>query len=146
MVASIERREAPARHAFPLHPLHVLLLGGSLALFLGTLLSDIAYARTFEIQWQNFASWLVAGGLVVSAAAMVCALFGLAPSRRTRNTVLHAALWLAAWIIGFFNALMHARDAWASMPGGLVLSIIVFILACVAAAFAVYAPRHGGVQ
>jgi uncharacterized membrane protein len=34
--------------------------------------------------------------------------------------------------VAFVNALMHARDAWASMPIGLVLSVIVAVLACVA--------------
>jgi uncharacterized membrane protein len=141
MVSTVERRYAPA-----FHPIHALLLGGALALFLGALLSDIAYARTFEIQWNNFASWFIASGLVVSGAAMVCALIGLTPARRTRYSALHAIVLLATWIVGFFNALMHARDAWASMPGGLVLSVIVFVLACVATFLAFWAPRTGGVK
>jgi uncharacterized membrane protein len=141
MVATVERRYLPA-----FHPIHALLLGGTLALFLGALLSDIAYARTFEIQWNNFASWLIASGLVLGALALVSALVGLAPVRRTRGTALHAIVLLATWIVGFFNALMHARDAWASMPGGLVLSVIAFALACVATFFAFSAPRFGGVE
>ena len=127
MVATPARRYPPA-----LHPVHALLLGGALALFLGALLSDIAYARTYEIQWNNFASWLIASGLVVAGAALVCAVIGLLPARRTRNGVLHFVLLLATWVMGFFNALMHARDAWASMPAGLVLSVIVLVLACAA--------------
>ncbi|MEN1957102.1 DUF2231 domain-containing protein [Luteimonas sp. MJ204] len=138
MVATVPRRFAPAYH-----PAHAALLGGALTLFLGALLSDIAYARSYEIQWNNFASWLIAGGLVVLAFSLVCALFGLAPSRRTRASVLHALLLLAAWIVGFFNALMHARDAWASMPGGLVLSVVVFVLICVATWLGLCAPRLG---
>ena len=140
MVSTVERRHAPA-----FHPVHLLLLGGVVVLFLGGLLSDIAYARTYEIQWQNFASWLIAGALVVNGAALVCALLGLMPSRRTRGTLLHFVLLLATWVVGFFNALMHARDAWASMPGGLVLSVITVALAIVATCFAA-APRLGGVQ
>ena len=141
MVATVQRRYAPA-----FHPVHALLLGGAIFLFLGGLLSDIAYARTYEIQWNNFASWLIAGGLVVAGAALVCALIGLLPRFRTRATVLHFVLWLATWVMGFFNALMHARDAWASMPGGLVLSVIVFALAVVATWFAACPARAGGVQ
>ena len=141
MVATVERRYPPA-----FHPVHILLLGGAIFLFLGALLSDIAYARTYEIQWNNFASWLIAGGLVVAAAALVCALAGLVPRYRTRGTLLHFVLWLATWVVGFFNALMHARDAWAGMPGGLVLSVIVFALAIVATWFAACPVRAGGVQ
>ena len=139
MVSTVERRYATA-----FHPVHALLLGGALALFLGALCSDIAYARTYEIQWNNFASWLITGGLVVSGAALVCALAGLMPARRTRPSLLHFVLLLAAWLAGFFNALMHARDAWASMPGGLVLSVITVVLAIVATWFAASAPRTGG--
>lgn len=126
------------------HPLHAVLLGGALALFLGALLSDIAYARTYEIQWNNFASWLIAGGLVVSGAAMVCAVIGLLPSRRTRQSVFHAIVLLAAWLASLLNALWHARDAWASMPTGLVLSAVVFVLACLAAWLGCWTTRIGG--
>ena len=43
--------------------LHAILLAGSVPLFLGALLSDIAYYQSYQIQWANFASWLIAGGL-----------------------------------------------------------------------------------
>lgn len=138
MVATLPPRFAPAYH-----PAHAALLGGALTLFLGALLSDIAYARTYEIQWNNFASWMIAGGLVVLGFSLVCALFGLAPSRRSRASILHVVLLLATWVVGFFNALMHARDAWASMPGGLVLSVIVVVLAVAATWFGFNNPRTG---
>lgn len=125
-------------------PLHAVLLGGATALFLGALLSDIAYARTYEIQWNNFASWLIAGGLVVAGAALVCAVLGLLPSRRSRQSVLHVVVLAATWILGFLDALWHARDAWASMPGGLVLSVIVVLLACVATWLGCWTTRFGG--
>lgn len=141
MVSTVPRRYAPA-----FHPVHALLLGGALTLFLGGLLSDIAYARTYEIQWQNFASWLIAGALVIAGVALVCALFALLTSRRTPAALPHFVLLLATWVVGFFNALMHARDAWASMPGGLVLSVITVALGLVATFFAARAPRIGGVE
>ncbi|TYT25636.1 DUF2231 domain-containing protein [Luteimonas viscosa] len=133
------------RPRFPMfHPFHAVLLGGTITLFLGALLCDIAYARTFEIQWNNFASWLIVGGLVVGAVALACSTLGLLPSRRTRQSILHAALLLATLIAGLLNALMHARDAWASMPGGLVLSVLVFVLACVATWLGCRPTRIGG--
>lgn len=134
------------RYPHDMRPLHALLLGGALALFLGALLSDLAYSKTFEIQWNNFASWLIAGGLVVAALALACALFGLAPSRRTPNAILHVLFLLATWVVGFFNALMHARDAWASMPGGLEMSVVVVVLGVVAIWFGTRAARRGGVK
>lgn len=49
-----------------IHPFHAFLLAGAAPLFLGALLSDIAYARSYQIQWISFASWLIAGALVVA--------------------------------------------------------------------------------
>jgi uncharacterized membrane protein len=63
------------------------------------------------------------------------------PHRRTQGAIAYAAVLLTTWVIGFFNALMHARDAWASMPAGLVLSVIVTLLAGVATWFGFATPR-----
>jgi uncharacterized membrane protein len=115
------------------HPIHVVLLSGTIPLFLGAALSDGAYSRTYEVQWANFASWLILGGLVFAGLALLFAIFDLLRAdRRWRGIVLYVAVLLAMWVMGFFNALMHARDAWASMPAGLVLSVLVTLLACVA--------------
>ncbi|MVW70076.1 DUF2231 domain-containing protein [Bordetella sp. 15P40C-2] len=121
------------RYAPTVHPLHGVLLAGALALFLGTLLSDVAYSKTFEIQWKNFSSWMLAGALLFSGVALVCAIVGIfRPIQRARGFVPYAIVLLVTWVVGFLNALMHARDAWASMPTGLVMSVITFVLACIA--------------
>lgn len=115
------------------HPAHALLLAGTVPLFLGAVLSDIAYMASYEIQWSNFASWLIVGGLVFGGLAMLWAVVDLLRAdRRGRRALAYVLLLLATWILGFINALLHARDAWASMPAGLVLSIVVAVLACAA--------------
>ena len=53
----------PAR---AIHPVHAAVLGGVLPLFLGTLLADYAYWSSHEIQWSNFAAWLLIGAMVMS--------------------------------------------------------------------------------
>ena len=151
--AAHARRDVPAAHAahpvraahlvHPIHPVHAVFLAGVIPLFAGALLSDIAYFRTYEIQWQNFASWLIAGGLVLAGVALVFALFNLAPARRTRGGVLYLVVLAVAWIVGFFNALHHARDAWASMPGSLVFSVISTALIIAATWIAFCPPRLG---
>lgn len=121
------------RIRWTLHPLNAVLLAGALALFLGALLSDIAYFRSYAIQWNNFSSWLLGGGLVVGAFALLSAVVDLFRTRwRAWPVLVYALLLLATWVSGFIDALVHARDAWASMPTGLVLSVIVVMLACVA--------------
>ncbi|HJR15135.1 MAG TPA: DUF2231 domain-containing protein [Rhodanobacteraceae bacterium] len=121
------------RTRWVLHPLNAVLLAGTLALFLGALLSDIAYFRSYEIQWNNFSSWLLAGALVVGALAFLAAVVDLFRDRwRVWPVLVYGLLVLATWILGFIDELVHARDAWASMPAGLVLSVIVVALACAA--------------
>lgn len=118
-----------------LHPVHAVLLAGTIPLFLGALLSDIAYYQSYQIQWSNFASWLIAGGLFFSGLALLCAIISLfRPERRRAPAVLYVLLLLATWALGFINALVHAKDAWAMMPMGLILSVIVTVLVCAATA------------
>lgn len=114
-----------------LHPIHGVLLGGSLSLFLGGLLSDYAYSNTYHVQWTNFASWLIAGGLVFSGLALLWAAISLFRAHHRRGlAIVYTLLLFVAWVIGFFNALVHAKDVWASMPDGLILSVIVVLLTC----------------
>lgn len=115
-------------------PLHGILLAGTVPLFLGGLLSDIAYYQSYQIQWANFAAWLIAGGLLFCGLALVFALVNLirAPQKSGRP-VMYFVVLLITWVLGLINAFEHAKDAWAVMPSGLVLSVIVNVLAIVAA-------------
>ena len=113
----------------PLHPVHAVLLAGTIPLFWGVLLSDAAYASSFEVQWKNFASWLLVGGLVFAGFTLLWALIELIRLRpRGARPALYFVLLLAIWVLGFVDALVHAGDAWASMPAGLILSAIVALL------------------
>ena len=116
----------------PPGPLHASLLAGTVPLFLGALLSDIAYYQTYQIQWSNFASWLIAGAELFCGLALLCALVNLmrAP-RKAGRPVLYVVLLLLTFVLGLINAFQHAKDAWAVMPSGLVLSVIVTVLACI---------------
>lgn len=122
------------RLARPLHPLQAIFLAFPFPLFLGALLSNFAYAATFHVQWTNFASWLVAGGLFVGAFAMLWAvidLFRIGAAHRKRQAI-YVIVLLCMWGFGFVNALVHAKDAWAAMPEAIYLSVITTLLALVA--------------
>jgi uncharacterized membrane protein len=126
----------------PPHPLHAVLLSGMVPLFLGVLIADVAYFNTYEVQWKNFASWLLVGGLVFGGLSLLWALVALIRvGWRVRRSAIYLLLLLAAWILGFVNALVHASDAWASMPGGLILSVIVAALVLAATWLALF-TRH----
>ena len=119
----------------PLHPLHAVLLAFPFSLFLGALLSDLAYWNTFQIQWANFSSWLIAGGLVGGGFALLWALVDLIRFRRSGglSALIYFVLLLVMFVLGVGNALVHARDAWATMPESLYLSAVTTLLALAAA-------------
>ncbi|CRM83738.1 MULTISPECIES: DUF2231 domain-containing protein [Bacteria] len=110
-------------------PLHATLLAGTVPLFLGALLSDIAYTQTYQIQWANFASWLIAGALVFCGLAFLFALVNLLRAeRKAGQPTRYVLLLLATWVLGLVNAFQHAKDAYASMPAGLIMSAVVLLL------------------
>lgn len=115
-------------------PLHAILLAGTVPLFLGALLNDIAYYQTYQIQWSNFASWLIAGGLLFCGLALLFGLVNLIRAdRKAGRPTVYFLLLLVTWVLGLINAFEHAKDAWATMPSSLILSVIVTVLACVTA-------------
>ena len=132
----------------PLHPLHAILLAFPFPLFLGALLSDLAYRSSFHVQWANVSSWLIAGGLLVGAFAVLWALINLFRRGTTRKgrPIVYFVVLLAMWGLGFVNALVHAKDAWATMPEGLYLSAITTLLAVVAAWIGYSGFRAGEVE
>jgi uncharacterized membrane protein len=124
-----------------------VLLAGMLPLFLGALFSDIAYAQSYQNQWKNFASWLIPGALVFGGFALLWAIIDLLRAdRRGEPAVPYALVLLTTWVLGFVNAFIHAKDAWASMPAGLILSIIVAALAMAAIWLGFSTLRAGDVK
>lgn len=109
--------------------MNVILIYAALPLFLGALLSDWAYSNSYQVQWKNFAAWLNAGGLVLLGLALSWALID-----RLRRALPRApsgpylAVLVAAFVIGLANALVHAKDAWATMPTGLWLSVVAMLM------------------
>lgn len=132
MVAIVDH----ARPARAIHPLHAVLLAASLPLFLGGLLCDIAYFRNFEVQWSHFASWLIAGGMVFAGVSLLWAFIDLfrAGRRRGRGLAYFVLLFITV-VLGLVNAFVHARDAWGTMPEGLILSAAVTVTAVLATWF-----------
>ena len=66
-------------------------------------------------------------------------------SRKRKSATRYVLLLLATWVLGLINAFQHAKDAWATMPSGLILSVIVSLLAC-AAVWVGLKMRMGGGQ
>lgn len=138
MASSVDR--APPRG---IHLFHAAVLAGALPLFLGALLADYAYWSSHQIEWSNFASWLLVGAMVLTSIALVCEIFALV---RGNRSVLFILLLAATWVVGLFDSLHHARDAWGIMPTALVLSVIASALALAATWIGFSSLRAGGAR
>jgi uncharacterized membrane protein len=135
----------PAKYRRALHPLNGMLLGAANAFLVSGFLSDWAYAGSTEIQWKNFAGWLIIGGLVFTGFALLWTLVDLVRLPLGRGPRLVAfVLLLAAFVLGIVDELVHAKDAWASMPEALILSGVVAVLAIAATAISSGAPAARG--
>ena len=122
--------------------MHAVLALSSVPLFLGALISDWAYFSSHQIQWVNFAAWLIVGGLLIAGPVLLWGALDLlrSPSTRHRRSVVYLSLLLATFVVGVFNALVHAKDGWAAMPTGLILSALVVVLALMASVVGLAGP------
>jgi uncharacterized membrane protein len=128
-----------------LHPLRASLLGAAGAFLVSGFLSDWAYFSDNQIQWKNFADWLIIGGLVFAGFALLWALIDLFRSSLDRGRrIIAFGLLLAAFILGIVDELVHAKDAWASMPDALIISGFVAVLAVAATALDFSTTAAGG--
>jgi len=113
-------------------PFHPLLWSFAAFCFIGTLLTDIAYCKTAEMQWANFSAWLVSAGVLIGVVATVVAVVDMLVGRLAGEG---APIWLytlgnlLALALSVVNAMVHTRDAWTSVvPWGLVLSALVVLI------------------
>ena len=133
------RRPGDRGHA--LGALHALFGAFPLAYFLLAFLTDIAYSRSYNLQWQYFSIWLIVAGLIMGGFAILFGGIEWLMRRRTahRHGGLHILLALAAWLLALLNAFIHSRDGWtAVVPEGLILSGIVALLMLGAAIFSAF--------
>lgn len=123
--------------ARPLQTTRSILLGFPVALFVGGLISDIAYLRTEVIQWTNFSAWLIAGAEVFAGVLLAWSAISLIVQWRSperTSALMLVGLLAATFVIGFLNSLQHSRDGWSSVgTPGLVMSIACTLLALTAA-------------
>jgi uncharacterized membrane protein len=114
------------------HPLHVMLVPVPITCFAGTLVTDIAYAASANMQWANFSAWLLTAGLVVALFAVIAGLIDFLGDRRIRDlraVWIHAVGNAIALVLALFNIFVHSRDAYTSVvPTGLILSALTVLI------------------
>jgi uncharacterized membrane protein len=114
------------------HPLHVMLVPIPIACFVGTLITDLVYWQTAEMQWANMSAWLLAVGLLVAVFAVIAGLIDFLGERRIRDlrsAWIHTIGNALALIVAIFNAFIHSRDAYTSVvPTGIILSVVTVLI------------------
>lgn len=114
------------------HPLHVMLVPIPITCFVGTLITDVAYAETANMQWANMSAWLLTVGLIIAFFAVLAGLTDFLGDRRIRDlraVWVHAGGNAVALVLAIFNDLVHSRDAYTSVvPTGLILSVLTVLI------------------
>lgn len=115
------------------HPVHGILSAYPLAFFTAAFVADIAYAKSAQMQWANFAVWLITGGLLMGVLAAIAGIVDALLYKGIRlQSWPHSVGVLLMMILALFNVFIHSRDGWTSVvPTGLILSAIVSVLALV---------------
>jgi uncharacterized membrane protein len=123
-----ERVEPGRRVGIAGHPCSALFLPVPIVCFTGALLTDVAYSNSGgNLQWVNFSSWLLAGGLFFGVIAAILMIIDLVRLPQLRSTLGWAAfaLLIVTLVLEFINSFVHARDGWtAVVSAGLILSAI----------------------
>jgi uncharacterized membrane protein len=128
------REPVSRRSRSGLDALHALFGAFPLAYFVLAFLTDIAYSRSYNLQWQYFSIWLIVAGLVMGGFAILFGAIDWLSGRRRaaerpRGSLWHILLPVIAWLLALLNAFVHSRDGWtAVVPEGIILSGIVALL------------------
>ena len=110
-----------------------LILSVPVALFSLGLATDVAYLKTAEMQWSNFSSWAVAGGVAFAGTALVWSLIDLARGRRGVSRLVYSCALAVLCLLGLLNAFKHSQDGWSSVGAfGVALSALCCLLALAA--------------
>jgi len=114
------------------HPLHVMLVPIPIVCFVGTLVTDIAYWRSANLQWAAFSAWLISIGVVMAVLAALAGITDFLGDRRIRHL---GAAWVhglgngLVLLLAVINAFVHSRDGYTSVvPTGLILSAVTVML------------------
>jgi len=111
------------------HPIHPMLVPFPIACFVGTLVTDVAYACTYDLLWSTFSIWLLTAGLAMAALAAIAGLIDFLSSpriRALRPAWIHVIGNVVAVLLSLVNAFIHSRDGYtAIVPTGLILSAVV---------------------
>jgi uncharacterized membrane protein len=127
--------QAPGSYIHAAHPVHPAFTSFPTACFAGTLLTDIVYWKTAEMQWANFSAWMLLFGLVMAGFAVIAGIVDALAGLRIhgkRPALVHVIGNIIAIALAILNSFVHSRDAYTSVvPLGILISFITVIVLAV---------------
>jgi uncharacterized membrane protein len=95
--------------------------------FVAALIFDAVYAKSADILWVKSAAWLISIGLLFALVPRLINLVRVwftGPRRSATREKAAFFLYFFGVVAAIFNAFVHSRDAYATIPEGLWLSIL----------------------
>lgn len=109
------------------------LLAFPIACFTLTVLTDLSYVQTLNLQWLHFSEWLLLAGLVFGVPALIVAIAGILLGRSYWGWAA-VGLGFVVLLLATLNSFIHTADGWtAIMPWGLAVSVLTVLAMLVTA-------------
>lgn len=114
------RTDEPA----PAYFIHSALLAFPIACFTLTVITDIAYWKTFNLLWLHFSEWLLLAGIVFGVFSAIARLIDLI-FRKVRPSWLAIFAGVAVLLLATLNSFIHTADGiTAVVPFGISVSVL----------------------
>lgn len=113
--------------AAPASFIHTALNAFPIACFTLTVITDIAYWRTFNLLWLHFSEWLLLAGIVFGIFAAVARLVDLV-FRKVRPSWLAIFAGVVVLLLATLNSFIHTADGiTAVVPYGILVSVLTVV-------------------
>ena len=113
------------------HPIHPMLVVFPIALFVGALVTDIAFVAFGAPGWAEASKWLLGAGVagaLLAALAGFADFFGNSRIRELRDAWLHMFANLAVVVVELVNFVVRLSDEGAAGSIGLALSVVAALV------------------
>ena len=103
--------------------------------FVAGLIFDVVYMKTAEVLWNKAAAWVIAIGLVIAVIPRLINLYLVwFPRNYERNKISLIGFWFYGFgiLAAILNSFVHSRDAYASVPDNVILSVVTVIFISIA--------------
>jgi len=114
------------------HPIHPMLIPFPIAFFVATLVCDLAFWRSGNVDWSMASLWLLGAGIVMALLAAIAGLIDVLGDpriRALREVWWHAGGNLLLVLIQIWSwYLRYSEGAAVVLPTGLILSVVSVLL------------------